>query len=129
GLLGNRKLRQGQTGVGGVGAERMQRLQPLAFIVGAPRGLAVDGDEVVTTRPERRDPALETTPEQDRVDAVDEIAQPALAGNAEMEVREAAQKSQMAFAPGGDLIEIIARTYGRTCQQQQDLGERIHDAP
>ena len=45
---------------------------------------------------ERRDPALETAPEQDRIDAVDQIAQPALAGNAEMELREAAQKGEMA---------------------------------
>jgi hypothetical protein len=80
-------------------------------------------------RPERRNPALETTPEQDRIDAVYEVAQPALAGNAEVEFREAAQKGEMALAPGGDLVEIIARTYGCTGQQQQDLGERIHDAP
>ena len=61
---GNRELRQGQTGVGRVGAERMQRLQALAFIVGAPRGLAVDGDEVVTIGPQRCDPALETPPKE-----------------------------------------------------------------
>ena len=53
GFLRNRELRQGQTGVGSVGAERMQRLQALAFIVGAPRGLPVDGDEVVTIGPQR----------------------------------------------------------------------------
>jgi hypothetical protein len=92
----------------------MQRLQPLAFVVGAPRCLAVDGDEIMAIRPERRNPALETTPEQDRIDAVDEVAQPALAGNAEVEFREAAQKGEMAFAPGGDLVEIIATTYGCT---------------
>ena len=40
GLLRNRQLRQGQPGGGGVGAERMQRLEPLAPIMGAPGGLA-----------------------------------------------------------------------------------------
>ena len=114
GFLWNRKPRQGQTGVGDIGAERVQRLQPLAFVVGASRGLAVDGDEVVAIRPERRNPALETTPEQDWIDAVDEVAQPALAGNAEVEFREAARKGEVAFAAGGDLVEIIARTYGCT---------------
>ena len=68
GLFRNLKLRQGQPGVGGVGAERMQGFEPLALVVGAPRRLAVDGDEVVPTRPERRDPALEAASEQDRID-------------------------------------------------------------
>jgi len=39
GFLGNRELRQGQPGVRGVSAERMQRLQPLAFVAAAPRVL------------------------------------------------------------------------------------------
>jgi len=90
GFLWNRELGQGQPGVGGVSAEPMQRLQPLAFVARAPRGLAVDGDEIVASRPKRRDPALETPPEHERIDAVDEIAQPTLARNAEMEFREAA---------------------------------------
>jgi len=88
----------------------MQRLQALAFIVGAPRGLPVDGDQVVTIGPQRCDPALETPPKEPRIDAVHEIAQPALAGNAEVKFREAAQKGEMALAPGGDLIEIVTRT-------------------
>ena len=129
GLFRNGKLRQSQPGVGGVGAQRMQRFQPLAFVVGAPRGLAVDGDEVVAIRPERGDPALKTTPEQDRIDTVYEIAQPALAGDAEMEIRKAAQKSKMTVPLRGDLVEIVARTYGCAGHQQKDLGKRIHDAP
>jgi len=51
----------------------MQRLQALTFVVGAPRGLAVDGDEVVAIGPERRDPALKTAPEQEGIDTVYEI--------------------------------------------------------
>ena len=128
-FLGNRQLRQGQAGVGGVSAERMQGLQALALVVGAARGLAVNGDEVVAIGPERRDPALEAPPEKNWINAVDEVAQPALAGNAEMEVAEAAQKGEMALTPGDDLVKIIARTYCCAAQQQQDLGERIHHAP
>ena len=45
GLFRHAELRQDQPGVGGVGAERVQGFKPLAAIMGAARGLAVDGDE------------------------------------------------------------------------------------
>src|SRR5258708_1087034 len=45
------EVREGQGGRGGVGAEGMQRLEPFAAVVGAPCGLAVDGDEVVPVWP------------------------------------------------------------------------------
>jgi IS5 family transposase len=62
--------------------------------VGAPGGLAVDGNEIVAVWPQRGDPALEAASEQERVDAVDEGAQPALAGDAVVEGREAAQTAR-----------------------------------
>ncbi len=37
----NRELRQRQSGVGGVGRQRVQGLQPLALVMGATRRLAV----------------------------------------------------------------------------------------
>jgi len=68
--------------------------------VGAPGGLAVDGNEIVAVWPQRGDPALEAASEQERVDAVDEGAQPALAGDAVVEGREAAQNGEVVRAPG-----------------------------
>ena len=91
---GTLKLRQGQPCMGGVGAERVQGLEPFALVVGAARRLAVDGDEVVPARPQRRDPALEAAAEQDRIDAIDQVAQPALAGNAMMEIGELPQEDR-----------------------------------
>ena len=129
GLLGHAELRQRQPGVGRVGAERMQGLEPLALVVGAARGLAVDGDEVVPARPQRRDPAVETAPEQDRIDPVDQVAQPAFAGNSMMERREPPQKIEMMLAPGDDVVEIVAGGDGGAGQQQQDFGQRIDDPP
>ena len=81
------ELGQRQPGVGRVGAERMEGLQALGFVVRAARGLAVDRDQVVPAGPECLDPVLETAPEQDRIDPVDQSAQPPLTGNAEMKHR------------------------------------------
>src|ERR1700739_2729826 len=105
----------------------MQGLEPLAAVVGAPRRLAVDGDEVVPARPQRGDPAVEAAAEQHRIDAIDQAAQPALAGNAKMELREAAQKIEMMLTPGDDIVEVVARREGGAGHQQQYLFERIHD--
>ena len=41
--------------------------------------------------------------------AVDQCAQPALAGNAMVERREFSQKVEMVLAPGDDIVEIVAR--------------------
>jgi len=120
GLFRNRELSQGQAGVGGVGAERMQGFETLATVVGAPRRLAVDGDEVVAIRPERGDPAFETAAEENGVDAVDEGSQPALAGNAEVKLRKTPQKTEMvltqaAISSKSSQEEIVAQvTSSRT---------------
>jgi hypothetical protein len=64
----------------------MQGFEPFALVVGSARGFAVDRDKLMPVGPERRDPAIETTAEQDRIDPVDERTYPALAGNAVMEI-------------------------------------------
>ena len=129
GLLRHADLGQGQPGVGGVGAEHVQRLDPLSAIVGAPRGLAVDGNEVVAVRPLGCHPALEAAGEQGRIDAIDQAAQPALAGNAVMERGKAPQELEMVSAPCDDLVEIVARGDGPTGDQQQNLVQRVGDPP
>jgi hypothetical protein len=50
-LVGHAELRQRETGVCRVSAERVQRLQPFAFVMRAAGGFAVNGDEVVPPRP------------------------------------------------------------------------------
>src|SRR4051812_46565897 len=98
-------------------------------VVRAPGGLAINGDEVVAARPKGGNPALEAAGEQERVDAVDEGAQPALAGDAVVEGREAAQNGEVVLAPGDDVIEVVARSKGRAGDQQQHLVKRVEHAP
>ena len=57
------------------------------------------------------------------------MRQPALAGNAEMEFRELPQEVQVMLTPGDDIVEIVAGGDGRAGNQQQDLLERISNAP
>src|SRR5260370_34034309 len=83
----------------------------------------------VPVRPERGNPAVETTAEQDRIDPIDRSPQPALAWNAMMELGETPQEGEMVFAPGDDVVEIVARSDSRASHQQQDLLEGIHDPP
>ena len=108
----------------------MQRFEALAPVVGAARGLAVDGDQIVPGRPHRPDPIFETTREGQRIDPVHQSAQPALARDAVVERREPPQKIQMILAPGGDFVEIVARGDGGAGQQQQDFshGKAIRQA-
>ena len=129
GLLGHADLRQRQMGVGRVGAERVQRFEALSFVVRAARGLAVDGDEDVPTRPQRVNPILEAACECLGIDPVHQRAQPALAGDPIVIRREFSQEVEMVFAPGGDFVEIVARGDSGAGQQQQDLGQRVDDPP
>ena len=66
GLFGHAELPQDQSGNARIGAQGAQCFEP-ARIVGAPRTLAVEGNQIVLVRPNRRNPVLEATSEQDRV--------------------------------------------------------------
>ena len=55
------QLRQGQPCICGISA--MQGFEPFALVVGSARRFAIDRDELVPVRPERRDPAVETAAE------------------------------------------------------------------
>src|SRR4051812_22300446 len=79
--------------------------------------------------PKGGNPALEAAGEQERVDAVDEGAQPALAWDAVVEGREAAQNGEVVLAPGDDVIEVVARSKGRAGDQQQHLVKGVEHAP
>ena len=129
GFLGHAELGQREAGVGGVGAQRVQRLQALALVVGAARSLAVDGDEVVPTRPEGPNPTLETLPEHQRIHPVHERPQPSPAGDSIVERREPTKKINVMPAPRADVVEIVAGADRRAGQQRQDLRQRIDDPP
>jgi len=90
---------------------------------------AINRDQIVPVRPQCPDPALETAPEKNRIDTVDQRAQPTLARDVEMERRKPPQKIQMVLSPQGDLIKIVARGNGGAGQKQEHLGQRIHHPP
>ena len=46
-----------------------------------------------------------------------------------MERREPAQEIKVVFAPGDNVVEVIARGDRRADDQQQHLFERVHDPP
>src|SRR5215467_5762041 len=77
----------------------MEGFEPLALVVGTSGGLAVDGDEVVPSRPHGGDEGRKAAREQRRIDPVHQIAQPAGARHAVMEVTEAAQEIEVVLAP------------------------------
>jgi hypothetical protein len=83
----------------------------------------------VPVRPQRGNPAVKTAAEQDRIDPIEEGPEPALAGNAVMILREMPQEDEMVFAPGDNVVEIVAGGDRGAGHQQQDLLERIHNAP
>jgi hypothetical protein len=120
---------QGEAGAGGVGAEGVKRLQAFALVMGAAGGLAVDGDEVVPARPHRSDEGLEAAGEQDRIDPVQQVAQPAGARHAMMEVAEPPEEIQVALAPHSDRLEIVAAGDGGAGDQQQHFLQRVGHPP
>ena len=127
GLLGHGGLGEGEAGIGGIGGEHMHGFDAAAAAMRAPRGFAVDGDEIVAVRPELLDPGLETGGEELRIDAVEQSPQPARAWHAEMELGKLPEHIGMGIAPGFDILEIIARTDGCADAQQQHFVQWIHD--
>src|SRR5215472_8332850 len=107
----------------------MEGFEPLALVVGASGGLAVDGDDVVPLWPHGGDEGLEAAREQRRIDPVHQIAQPAGARHAVMEVTEAAQEIEVVLAPKDDLVEVVAGGDRGAGHQEQNLLERVGDAP
>ena len=84
----------------------MQCLKALGITVSAGRRLLVNGNELVPVGPQHRHPLLEAAPEQSRVDPVDQDAQPELARNAVMELREPPQEVELMLALDDNVVEI-----------------------
>jgi len=74
GLLRHAQLRQDKLGVAGISGEGMEGFEPSALVVGPARGFAINGDEIVPSRPEFCHPTRKTAPKQERIKPVDEAA-------------------------------------------------------
>lgn len=85
--------------IGGIGAQRMKRLEPLALVVGVARSLAVDGGEIMPTGPHLLDPVLETAREQHRIETIDQRPQPARTRNPKIKRRKLPEKIYVMLAP------------------------------
>jgi len=90
----------------------MQRPTVLAAVVSAPRGLAVDGDDLGrgggrSGLAQVFDPGGEALSEQHAVDGVDDIVEGVMTGNACLEGQQAAEELMMHLAPAPDLHEIF----------------------
>ena len=105
----------------------MQRLAILGFIVRAPRGLAVDGDDVGIVVAQAGDPVHEARFEQLRIERVDDIGQGVVARDIVAKQQIAAQKIEAFTAPLADLDEIVAASNRRAEDEQHDLGQWEHD--
>lgn len=93
------------------------------------RSLAIDGNELVPTRPERHDPAGKSGAKQDQVDPTGEGAQPVFTGDAVVEIGEAPQEGKMALAPGNGAVEVVAGGNRGAVHGQHNLLERIQNPP
>ena len=125
----DRLLTEDQLLAGGKGGEEMQRRPACGAVVAAARGLAVDGDEGGSVRAQPACPGHEAVGEQVRVDAVQEDVEPTGAGNAVVIGQEATQEGEMALAPGGDVVEVVAGSDAGADDEQQNLGQRMRHPP
>jgi hypothetical protein len=105
--------------------DQVQRRAALAAGVGAPRGLAVDRDEVGRRLAQALDPAREARLEQLGVEGGDHLAQRVVARDAVPVGQEAAQERQVLLAPHLDLDEVVRPRQGSAQQEQQDLRQAV----
>src|SRR3954471_4803496 len=106
-LAGHRLLPEHQALAARPGGDEVQGITPPAPGVGAPRGLAVDGDQVGFRLAQALDPAREAALEQLRVERRDHLAERVVARDAVPVGQEAAQEGQVLATPERDLDEVV----------------------
>jgi len=114
--------------------DQMQRPTVLAAVVSAPRGLAVDGDDLGrgggrSGLAQVFDPGGEALSEQHAVDGVDDIVEGVMTGNACLEGQQAAEELMMHLAPAPDLHEIFCPRQCAAQHDQQDLRQGKQNLP
>src|SRR4051812_49496198 len=85
----------------------MQRLAAGFTVVATPGGFSIQGDQVGHRGPPIADPGHKAGREQIWIKAVHERAEPVGAGDAEVELAEAAQEGEMGLAPIGDVLVVV----------------------
>jgi hypothetical protein len=128
-LLLDRLLAEHELLAGRKGRDQMQRGLARGPVVAAPRGLTVQRDELRRILAQRARPGHEAGREQLGVDAVHQDIEPTPAGQAMVKRQKTAQKVQMSLAPGGNVIEIIARRNRPADNKQQDLRQGMGHPP
>jgi len=128
-LLRDRLLTEDQLLGGREGGDEMQRCFASGAVVAATRRLAVESDEGGRVVAQLAGPIHEAGREQRGIETVHQDVEPAPAGHAVVKGQKTAQKIEMRLAPGGDVIEIIARGDRRAHHQQQHFGQRMGHTP
>jgi hypothetical protein len=111
------------------GGDEVQRLAALAAVMRAPHGLAIDGDDLGIAVTQGRDPGGEAGLEEIGVESVDDVVQRVVRRQAALLGQEAAETIQALLAPQLDLDEVLHAAERRAEHDEQELRQRIHDAP
>ena len=125
GLLFRRLLAKDDPLTGGPGGDHVQRLAPLPSVVAAPRGLAIDRDDLRGTVAEVFNPGEEATFEQAGVDGREHVAQCVVAGNAVLVREETAEKCLIFLSPERGLHEIVRPGDRRGQGQKKNFNQRV----
>ena len=112
----------------------MQRPAVLAAVVSAPRGLAIDGDDLgrgggQSGLAQVFDPGGEALCEERAVDRVDDIVEGVMTGNACLEGQQATEELMVHLAPAPDLHEIFCAGQCAAQHDQLDLRQGIQNLP
>src|SRR3954470_11914253 len=124
-LATHRLLPEHQALAGRPGGDEVQGIAALAPRVGAPRGLAVDRDEVRLGLAQAFDPRREAGLEQLGVERGDHLAQRVVARHPVLAGQEATEEGEVLVAPERDLDDVIGPRQGGAQQQEEDLRQRV----
>ena len=105
----------------------MDGLHAGALIPAAAHRLAVECDEIGSIRAQAHGPGHEASLKQHRIDAVEHHAKPVFLGRPKKILRIALQERLMPFAPGRDLVIVVASRDRGAGDEKQDLRQRILD--
>ena len=103
--------------------------RPLRRAWVAPRGLAVDGDDVGLIARATSRPSCEAGLEQLGIEPVDHVVERVVSRDAVLIGQEPPQEIEPLFAPQADLHKILHAAKRGAKHQQQDLRQRIQNPP
>ncbi len=107
----------------------MQRLASLGTRMAAPRGLAIDGDDLGIAVAQGLDPACEASLEEVGIERVDHVVERVVRRDAALVGQETAQKVEALLTPQLRLDEIVHAAQRRAQHHKQDFRQRVGDTP